>query len=563
MTFRAKLLVAFMLVALIPLAGVGLVVRHELERRATQEFKGRLATEARVVRGAVVRASSRIAGQVAALTRALEDDNRLRRALLNPGGADEGYLIDYAGNGRSLTGLSLLQLLDPDGRILSSGHFRGETGRGAGTVLNLLRRQGDDPTLLRTRTAAGEMTALVRIDSFVVAGRPYWVVGGVELDSVLAHTVASGDSLRLAAAGGSAVKESPGRTVALELEAVADEPGGAATVERAGIVLAVDPAPLGALRRRVDFLVAAGAAITAATVLVVALAVSGLISRPLADLAETTTRVNLTNLDVDFGTDRTDEVGQLADLLQDMVHRLAASRDRLTAAERRATVGDMARQLNHDIKNGLMPIRNVVQHLGEVAGSDPASLASVFAERRSTLDSSIAYLETLARNIANLTPDPVRQPCDLHQVLRDVVRGVGSSEGDCRVHLHLADDSPTVLAEPTAVRRVFHNLLGNALDSLNDGGLVTVRTERLVDRAGTFARTVVSDDGPGMTSEELDRAFTEWYTTKQGGSGLGLTIVRRLVLDLGGRLRVETAPGSGTTVIVDLPVPESSGEQVS
>ena len=63
----------------------------------------------------------------------------------------------------------------------------------------------------------------------------------------------------------------------------------------------------------------------------------------------------------------------------------------------------------------------------------------------------------------------------------------------------------------------------------------------------------VADNGRGMTRAELDQAFDDFYTTKEGGTGLGLTIVRRLIQDLGGRLRVETEPGVGTRVIVELP----------
>jgi signal transduction histidine kinase len=100
------------------------------------------------------------------------------------------------------------------------------------------------------------------------------------------------------------------------------------------------------------------------------------------------------------------------------------------------------------------------------------------------------------------------------------------------------------------------------VDSVGGDGSVVVTSEIVTDAAGVpAARATVQDDGPGMTNEELDRAFTEWYTTKQEGTGLGLPIVRRLVLDLGGKLRVETAPGRGTRVIVELPLAADSGER--
>src|SRR4029079_513057 len=97
---------------------------------------------------------------------------------------------------------------------------------------------------------------------------------------------------------------------------------------------------------------------------------------------------------------------------------LRQSAARLREAERRATLGDVARQVNHDIKNGLAPIRHVLRHLTQVASEQPAALAQVFAERRGTLESSVGYLDTLARNYAPPKPAMVGPPCDLNAVGR-------------------------------------------------------------------------------------------------------------------------------------------------
>ena len=86
------------------------------------------------------------------------------------------------------------------------------------------------------------------------------------------------------------------------------------------------------------------------------------------------------------------------------------------------------------------------------------------------------------------------------------------------------------------------------------GGAVTIFTSRIApDSPSGWVRITVADTGPGMSRPELDRAFDDFYTTKPGGSGLGLSIVRRLILDLNGTLRVETEPGAGTRVMVELP----------
>src|SRR5439155_3850582 len=213
--------------------------------------------------------------------------------------------------------------------------------------------------------------------------------------------------------------------------------------------------------------------------------------------------------------------------------------------ERRVAIGDMARQVNHDVKNGLAPLRNVFRHLTQVARDQPANLPQVFTERQGTVESSISYLETLAANYARLYPQSERRSTDVNAVVRDTIAGSGL------VRTKLADHLPPVSADALVLRRVIENLLSNAVDSLEGkNGTVTVTTER----GNGMVRIAVSDTGRGMSKAELDRAFDDFYTTKPGGTGLGLSIVRRLVLDSNGSLNVETELGQGSTFIVEIPI---------
>jgi signal transduction histidine kinase len=109
---------------------------------------------------------------------------------------------------------------------------------------------------------------------------------------------------------------------------------------------------------------------------------------------------------------------------------------------------------------------------------------------------------------------------------------------------------PAVHGDPIALRRILDNLVRNAVESLTgDGGEVTVRA----DASNAGVRVSVTDTGRGMTEAELARAFDDFHTTKPGGTGLGLSVVRRLASDLGATVRIDTAPGKGTTVVVELP----------
>ena len=188
--------------------------------------------------------------------------------------------------------------------------------------------------------------------------------------------------------------------------------GGAGTpleVVQARLEVTQPLTPLRTLLRSADSWFLVTAAGTGVTALLLAVWVSSRISGPLAALAEKTAVLDLDRLDVDFDPG-TDEVGRLSRLLGDLAARLRTSTARVREAERRATVGDLARQINHDIKNGLIPLRNVMRHLAQVERDEPARFPRCSPSGGSTVDSSIAYLETLATSYQRLSPplDPAR-----------------------------------------------------------------------------------------------------------------------------------------------------------
>jgi signal transduction histidine kinase len=311
---------------------------------------------------------------------------------------------------------------------------------------------------------------------------------------------------------------------------------------------------LASLQRGLNTWVLVALGITALLAILLSAWLARVVSRPLTELANKTASIDLDRLDQDFATERSDEIGALSRLLGEMTLRLRRAVTGLREAERRVAMGDLARQVNHDIKNGMAPIRNILRHLDEVAREEPAALPGVFQERKATLESSVAYLDTLARNYARLAPAASPGPCDVNALVAEVVQAPRSGPP---IHARLADALPPVGVDRLMLRRVLENLVGNAAEAAagREGATVTVSTERdSRDGRGSVVRVHVSDTGFGMTRAELDRAFDDFYTTKTGGTGLGLSIVRRLVLDLGGSLRIDTEPGAGTRATVEIPL---------
>jgi signal transduction histidine kinase len=554
-TFRARVLVASVVVAVAPLAVLTLGIRREVEKRLTAQYRTRIDALTEVIREDVARRGEEVDGRLRALASGVQDDASVRAAVLL--GEERPEVLDWAGRAMPLAGLDYLMLLDASGRILSSGHFRNEYDRHA-AVVDVLLGGVDGPVLVRARTAEGSFLALARARAFEMGGRRFTLAGGVQVDRGFLDRLARGEQ-----AGGLGVEllrpgdpsgAAPGpATMRAELALpYVDDVASTATLDTARILVTHSLAPLAALRRGMDAWFLGGTVAALLLAVVIARAVSARVTRPLTELAGKTRRLDLDRLDVDFGSTRRDEIGSLSRLMAAMVERLRASVTQLRQAERRATVGDMARQVNHDIRNGLLPIRNVIRHLTEVARESPAELAPVFAERQGTLDGGIAYLEGLASTYARLTPRADRRPCDLNDVARAVVRGAPAPDG---VALRTELDEPLarVAADPVVLRRIVENLVVNALESLEGTGAVVVSTASGRSEEGSTVVLTVADTGRGMDAERVERIFEDFFSTKAEGTGLGLSIVRRLVADLGGRIDVDSTPGRGSRFRVELP----------
>lgn len=564
MTFRARLLIAFLAATLIPIVALGLFVRSEMTQRLTAQYERRVDALVGVVEEDLARARATVRASLAEVGETVIADNRFRRAAMMEAQDERRYLLDYAATTMPVAGLSMLQIQDEAGRILSSGHFRNDYDRVDVALPRLLGSAPERSALARARTPSGSFLALACVDSVAIGNRRFVLVGGVEAESRFLHDLARDDAIDLALL-------LPGDTAAAAVDTtvtvVRELSMPFADTESGELVSATfrvthDTSELHALRASIDRWFLAAVALAAVLAVLFATWIASRLSRPLVALAEKTARIDLDTLDVDFANHRRDEIGALAGTLGKLTTRLRESTVQLKDAERRATFGDLARQVNHDIKNGLTPIRNVFRHLSQQSKENPAQLPSAFEERSATLDSSIAYLENLASNYARLSRRGDRKRCDLNDVVRRVAMDRREpSKGDVVTKLAAA---AIVWGDEVSLRRVVENLVGNAIDSLGgNAGRVTISTEIAHrNRGESCVRLVVADTGSGIETAAQAQIFDDFYTTKPDGTGLGLSIVRRLVMDLDGTIAVESEPGKGSRFTVEFPAAEMASRKV-
>jgi two-component system, NtrC family, nitrogen regulation sensor histidine kinase NtrY len=240
---------------------------------------------------------------------------------------------------------------------------------------------------------------------------------------------------------------------------------------------------------------------------------------------------------------------QLASLGPDVRGVVIALNDvtAVSRAERVLAWGEMARQIAHEIKNPLTPMRLGVQHLRRVYGDRRADFDATLEETSERILSEIDRLDTIARAFSRFAaPARDSQPLDhidLAAVVGEVVQLYRLADEGCEVSLEAEPDARGA-ARADEVKEVVVNLLENA----RNAGATLVRVS-----VGP-GRIRVSDNGSGIPTELLPRIFEPRFSTTTSGSGLGLAIVRRLVEGWGGRIEVESEAGQGTTVAVHLPL---------
>jgi len=545
--FQARLTLALLAIAALPLAILGYGVQREMRSRLDAEAVRRLDAVRSEVGARLAELVATDRRRLEALAAELSGDNRFRLAVANPASGDRRWLIDWAPAAMAISGLAVLQVQDAGGRLLSSGQFRNDFDR----ILPPLPLAGEPSSLqavvVDARTPTESVRALVSSVTFSVAGAAFTLAGGTAFDSARVAALSSDRAVAsLLATRGMRLPD--GATGAASLPYL-NEATHSASV--ATLYLVADASPVIALRQGVRrwLLITLGGTLLVAVV--VATLLGRVVSAPIAALASRTARLDLDRLDQHFTTGRRDELGALERTLDALAGRLRTSAARLRDAERAAATGDLARQVNHDVKNGLAPIRNVLRHLAQVAEREPDTLAAVFAERRGTLDSSVEYLDQLARNYARLSPTLGGGRSDPRPVVLDVARATATTAVD----VHLPDALPFIRADAVVLHRILGNLVSNAVDALEgQPGTVAIGAHVVGEGAEQRVRFTVRDTGRGMTRLELDQAFNDFHTTKPTGTGLGLSVVRRLLTDVGGSVRAETTPGQGSTFTVDIPV---------
>lgn len=287
-------------------------------------------------------------------------------------------------------------------------------------------------------------------------------------------------------------------------------------------------------------------------------------ARPVLALSEAMERVTGGDLAHRVAPSGTTEVQFLGRSFNRMVDEIQTSRRALLRAERLAAWREVARAVAHEIRNPLTPIQFALQRLREEARRPEPPRAEVIEENAEAILREVRSLQEFATAFSAVAqlPEPKLRPCDLAALVENAAR---LYKGTSPVEFRVEADHPLPLAwaDESQIQRVLVNLIKNALEASPGGGSVTLRAVRDAPSAGDGVRLEVEDTGPGMDPATLERAATPGFTTKSTGSGLGLTLVQRIVEQHGGRFGIESHSGVGTRAWITLPAAPEGASAVA
>ena len=302
-----------------------------------------------------------------------------------------------------------------------------------------------------------------------------------------------------------------------------------------------------------------GALLITGTIMIAIALAARRLTEPIKHLIEQTEEIARGNLDARVAITTNDEIAVLGDSFNKMAEDLKASNKRLIQAEKTAAWREMARQVAHEIKNPLTPIKLSAQLIERAWSDRHEDFPAILRESVATICSQTESLRKIASDFSNyaaFTPGD-RKPVSMRKIIEECVK-LYSNRAASGIAVSadvLFDDSVEVRVDADEMKRVFLNLFNNAFEAMPDGGALTVSAIALDnEKLGRVVDVRVKDDGRGIPEDVQRRLFEPYFTTRSSGTGLGLAIAKRTIESYGGTIGIQSQEGVGTTVAMLVPI---------
>ncbi|MDR0715090.1 MAG: HAMP domain-containing histidine kinase [Bacteroidales bacterium] len=281
------------------------------------------------------------------------------------------------------------------------------------------------------------------------------------------------------------------------------------------------------------------------------------ITQPLTLLQEKFKNIKLGEKNEPIHYFKNDEIGRLVKEYNRAIEELARSAGRLARSERETAWREMAKQIAHEINNPLTPMKLSIQHLKRAWDNHSNRFNEYMEKIPHSLIEQIDTLSAIATEFSNFAkmPSVNNQPMDVIRRINDVIPLYATGDNKRAFHTDFHGlDRAMVFADKEQISRVFINLLKNALQAIPKERKPLIFIDVL--KLNRFVWIRIKDNGTGIPDDMQEKIFQPNFTTKSSGMGIGLSIVRSIIEDIGGTISFRTKPNEGTTFIISLPAYE-------
>lgn len=285
----------------------------------------------------------------------------------------------------------------------------------------------------------------------------------------------------------------------------------------------------------------------------IALFITNRITRSFAIISDKMKEVNLGKQNEEIVWNRNDEIGDLVTEYNKMVTKLGDSAVALAKSEREGAWREMARQVAHEIKNPLTPMKLSIQYLQKAINNNQPNVKELSGSVANTLVEQIDHLSKIAADFsqfANIGNTNI-QLFDLHEVIRSLIDLYQPNEL-VEIKWLPVNNAVMVNQDKTQMNRLFTNLFMNAVQACQENESCRIEVTEKVDGDNLFI--TIKDNGEGIPEDIQERIFIPNFTTKSSGTGLGLAMCQSIVEQAKGRIWFETSKGNGSTFFVELPI---------
>jgi len=284
---------------------------------------------------------------------------------------------------------------------------------------------------------------------------------------------------------------------------------------------------------------------------VLAYFISNSITRPLTIISDKLRYLNLNKKNEPIEWNSKDEIGVLIGEYNKMITELERSAKKLAKSERESAWREMAKQIAHEIKNPLTPMKLSIQYLQRAIDNGAPNIEDLAKRVTKTLEEQIENLSSIATAFSSFAkmPKPENEVININNLLKPIAE-LFNREGLAQVTFNTDVILPLVYADKNQMISVFNNLVKNAIQSIPDGreGLVDINVLAEDD----LIIIIVQDNGSGIAEDLYEKVFVPNFTTKSSGTGLGLALSKQIIESIGGKIWFESKVDEGTTFYVRL-----------